>query len=156
MKIKLIGAIFGLLLLSLPAQARLGMTLAECQAKYGQDTLTSNRVYSEVHVFQVKDITVHIVFRNDVAVVVTYHKDGGFEQTEIDGLLDKNANGSQWGDADKRTEPKKEYTIWFSENRGNWTARAEYDTTGPNNGTLIIQTKAEWFEREQQQKDDGI
>lgn len=162
MKIKLIGAVLGLLLLSVSAQARLGMTLKECQDKYGPDTITNNRLYGEIHNFKVNSIDVHIVFRNDVAVVVSYHREGGIDQTELEGMLDKNAQGGTWTSPETQGSGKAEYTLWYAEKRNvetntmEWIARAEYDPNGPAAGTITFCTKAEWFEKEQEKVHDGL
>lgn len=157
MKSKLIGAVLGLLLLGISAQARLGMTLKECTDKYGSSTLSSSRLYPQIYNFQVNDIALAIVFKNDISVRESYRRAEGIEPTEIEAMLDKNAgNGAAWSSADKHSEGVTQYSIWFLEQHSDWVARAEYDATGPNKGTLTVQTKAEYFSREQEKKDDGI
>jgi hypothetical protein len=157
MKSKLIGVVLGLLLLGISAQARLGMTLKDCTDKYGAPTLSSSRLYPQIYNFKVNDIALAIVFRNDISVRESYSRAEGIEPTEIVAMLDKNAsNGAVWGQSESQTEGITKYTIWFLEQHSDWVARAEYDATGPNKGTLTVQTKAEFFAREQEKKDDGI
>jgi hypothetical protein len=159
MKLKLIGvALCGLLSVTV-AQARLGWSLKECLDKYGTDQVVHNRAYGEVHVFHVNEIEVHIVFDNDAAVFVTYRSlsGSGFDQTELDSLLDKNESiGAEWGSPDNRTERNTKYTLWFAEKRGEWVTRAEYDQNGNNAGVLMIQTKAEYEHYRQEERNNGV
>jgi hypothetical protein len=154
------AAIFSsFLLMSAPAQARLGWSLKDCQQRYGQDTLTSNRAYPEIHVFHTNDIEIHIVFRNETATLVTYLKTiakKGFDQDEIDSILDKNADGGEWGSPQAFTDQGTKYTLSFATKRGEWVERAEYDQTGDNAGMLTIQTKAEYYFGKQLHNIDGV
>jgi hypothetical protein len=156
-KIKLIGAVLGLSLLGISAQARLGMTLKECTDKYGDSTTSSSRLYPQIYNFKVNQIAVTIVFKSDVSVRESYHRIAGIEPTEIQALLDKNAdNGAVWGLPEKHVDGSTQYALWYLEQHNDWVARVEYDATGPNHGTLIVQTKAEFYAREQDKKHDGI
>jgi hypothetical protein len=161
MKTKLMSAAIlgGCLLLGAPAQARLGWSLKDCQQRYGQDTLTKNRAYPEIHVFHTNDIEIHIVFRNHTATLVTYLKTiakKGFDQDEIDSILDKNADGAEWGSPQAFTEEGTKYTLSFATKRGERVERAEYDQTGDNAGILTIQTKAEYYFGKQLKNIDGV
>jgi hypothetical protein len=115
-----------------------------------EDTITSNRVYAEIHVFHINDIEIHIVFRGDTATLVTYFKQSekgeeGFDQPEIISILDKNADGAEWRSAKPFRDGETKYSLYFASKHGEWVERAEYDTTGDNTGILTIQTKAEYF-----------
>jgi hypothetical protein len=164
MNIKLIGTVLGLLLFSLPAHARLGWSLKQCQDRYGKDEITHNSVYPEIHVFHVGDIEVHLVFKGippaDVAVVATYFNKvtKTFGDREIQTMLDKNADGSLWtGPVTYRDQgANTNYTLWNATKHDEWTLRAEYDTTGPNAGVLLIETKAEYFLAQQAEENNGI
>jgi hypothetical protein len=167
MNLKIIGTALGLLFLSLPvAQARLGMSLAECRVKYGPDTVITNAIYGEVHVFRIGAIEIHLVFEGippgDVAVVASYRNLDGtksFTDRAIQDLLDKNTNGgSEWELPKTYTDlgTKTQYRVWEAYKHAEWTLRAQYDDTGLNAGVLIIQTKAEFYLEQQKEEANGV
>jgi hypothetical protein len=80
----------------------------------------------------------------------------GFDQDEIDSILDKNADGAEWGSPQAFTEEGTKYTLSFATKRGERVERAEYDQTGDNAGILTIQTKAEYYFGKQLKNIDGV
>jgi hypothetical protein len=93
--------IFTLLAGILPASARLGWTLEQCEKQYGKHVMTRGSEY----MFTVGDYNLICYISSDVGKVSAIQYTKGkfgmptdkFTPSEIDDLLYKNTNGAQWG-----------------------------------------------------------
>lgn len=136
-------------LLTTASQARVGETLEECRARYGQETRKDDA--KKLVVFLKSGLTVAATFENDRVAWLMIHKDrtagaawsawAGLADDQIAALQKANGGTSTWriiGKSDVLT------TIWRTDDK---TRYALYSVTG---GALIIST-AEWWEKAKKQ-----
>ena len=122
---KNIITILTVLALSTLAHARIGETVAECKARYGEVKLEDE----DQKFYQKSGYTIAIFFNdNGKCCQIHYLKSGEGELTEKEVNAFMNANGKNW----KKIKANKTYIKWES------GGKFAYDTAG----TLLIRTIA--------------
>jgi hypothetical protein len=136
-------------LLTSASQARVGETLEECRARYGQETGRDEE--KKLVIFLKSGLTVAATFENDRVAWLMIQKDraagaawsawAGLADDQIEALQKANGGASKWRIIGK---PDALTTIWRTDDK---TRYALYSVTG---GALIIST-AEWWEKAKKQ-----
>ena len=90
MKAKLMIAVLAALIL--PASARVGETVAECDKRYG----TPTKIEGDSRAYSKNDIGVVAKFRAGKCIRITYTIPEDSTHTRIDDLLEANVGSSQW------------------------------------------------------------
>jgi hypothetical protein len=97
------------------AEARLGETAAQLEARYGKPTKTivgKGGPGNGVLMFQKQDIEIEATVYGSVATYICYRKKTGFTEEQLQEMLGRNAEGAKWGTPTENTDKTNWKNSW--------------------------------------------
>ena len=131
------------------AEARLGETVEECTARYGNVISIKSEGPPDFpqYCFRKGDVEIRVRFLNKISGQEIFYgaEDGQLSESEVSQILTANKQGSTWGaiTPTRQAQDKEHYAVAWMMLRSDGLARAQYVVLASNHSNVLtIETVA--------------